>query len=214
LNANFDQVVRRWFVRVSAGASILLALNVALYIFGVARLGVLAAGEGEAAQREGVALAEREGKARAAASQVTTYHEGQKALETLAKDHFKTRSERLPEAQRALEEMVRSAGLTSEGYRYTYREIPDTKAKKPHWSRQYLEVEIAFRVSGSYPQVKRFLGDLQASPHFFLVDPPGIAASNQGAVLLTMNLVTRTYFLAGDGPAAPAQAAPNPGGQP
>jgi len=213
VSANLDQVVRRWFVRVSAVAAALLAVNVAVYFFGVARLGVLAAKEGKAAHSEGAALADMEAKARAAGAQVSIYREGQKALDTLAKDHLKTRSERLPEVQRTLEGLVRSAGMTSEGFRYSYGTFPGKDAKE-HWPREYVEVQFDFRVSGSYPQLKKFLGDLQASPNFFLVDPPAMSVSGQGAVLLTMNVLARTYFVAGEGPALAAPAAAPGGRQP
>lgn len=221
MNANLDHWVRKWFVKVTATATVLLLVNAGAYFFGVARLGVLAAKEGEAARLEEAALREREALARATAAQVESFREGKRALDTLALDHLKTQGERLTAAQEALDVLAKGAGLTLGGVGYGYTELPANTSKE-RWSRGYIEAQLRFTVSGSYPQIKKFLGDLQASPQFFIVSPPSISASGQGAVLLNMNLTASTLFVAGDPPpeASPDGAAlpssvspdPSPGG--
>ena len=69
-------------------------------------------------------------------------------------------------------------------------------------------MRIRLSANGSYPQIKQFLGSVQASPHFLVVDEISLRTSAQGAVLIGLGTTLSTYYLA-DGELPPsAEKAP------
>lgn len=207
MSLNLDRLVRRWFAKVAGLCLAVLALNAAVYVFGVARLGRRAEQEGTASQAGKKALEAEEARSRKVAAQVKVFQDGRAVLETLTRDHLKTQGERMTEAQGALRTLLSEAGLTSDSVTYDYDVVPMAKGREAP-PRQYLRLRARFKASGSYPQIKTFLVALQASPHFFVAEELALATSSQGAVLINLNATVATYFLL-----VPAQA-PRAGGAP
>ncbi len=202
MTGGLDRLIRRGFLKVVAVSAALLALNAGLYVFGVARLGDLADAEKAQVEQNAKLLSELEQQLASSGARVRAYRDGRRVLDVLGTQYFRTRSARMAAVQRELTALLGSDGLTSERLGYGYVAYPE-KQKRERWGREYLGVHVQFQAAGSYPQIKKFLGDLQHSEQFFVVDSVAFTTSNQGAVLINLSLNLSTYFLA-DGTPLPA----------
>lgn len=211
MSLKLDRLIRTWFLRVVGICLAVLALNVLVYAFGVAKLGKMAEDEGAAAGVGQRTLADEEARSQKAAAQVQVFQDGRAVVDTLEEETFKTRGERMPEAQDEIRDLLGKAGLACDAIKYSYETIPADK-KRAAAPRQYFAMGASFQATGSYPQIKAFLASLQASPHFYVVEDVSLSASSQGAVVLNLNARLTTYFRAVPaGLPAPAEApAPAP----
>lgn len=193
---NLDSLLRRWFFMVVTACLLLLAVNVLVYLFGVSKLGRTAEAERHLVEKNAKQVEELEAEVAEAARKVASLESGKAVLSTLYAENFKTREERLAETQREVDKLIREAGLTHEGLSYGYEIVPRRQGKSVP-PKEYWELRTRISANGSYPQVKQFLGSLQASPHFLVVDDVSLRTSTQGAVLLGMGTTLSTYYLAG-----------------
>ncbi len=195
MNVNVDRLIRKGFVKAVVSAVAVLALNVLVYFFGIARLGAVTALQKNEIEANNRKIAEMQAQRDAAAEKASIYKQGSKVLETLGKDYFKTRAERFAELQKDLQKLLEANGLTNDSMAYTYGQEPKD-SQKSAWRHDYVTVQIPLAVSGSYPQVKKFISDLQASPQFYIINDIGLSTSTQGAVLLNARIAVTTLFLA------------------
>ena len=205
MNVNVDRLIKRGFAKAVAAALAVLLLNILVYFFGIARLGAVTASQQSEIEANNRKIAEMQAQRDSAAEKASVYKQGSKVLETLGKDYFKTRAERFAELQKDLQKLLEANGLSNESLTYTYGQEPKD-SQKTAWRHGYVTVQIPLAVSGSYPQVKKFISDLQASPHFYIINDIGLSASTQGAVLLNARIAVTTLFLADNGEPAGRQA--------
>jgi len=195
MSVNLDSLVRRGFTKAVAAALALLALNIAVYVFGIARLGVVTESQKKEIETNGQKIKDLEGQREVAETKASVYREGSKALETLGNDYFKTRAERFALLQKDLQKLLEANGLSNDSLSYSYGQEPKD-AEKTTWRHRYITVQIPLAVSGSYPQVKKFIADMEASPQFFVVEELSLSTSSQGTVLLNARITLKTLFLA------------------
>ncbi len=195
MTANVDSLIRKGFAKAAAAALALLALNVLLYLFGIARLGAVTESQKQAIETNGQKINELQGRREATAGMVSVYREGSKALDALGTGYFKTRAERFALLQKEIQKLLEANGLSNDSVSYTYGQEPKEN-EKAAWRHRYVTVQIPLAVSGSYPQIKKFIADLQASPQFLIVDAISLSASSQGTVLLNARIGLSTLFLA------------------
>lgn len=195
MNVNMDNLIRKGFVKAAVAALAVLVLNILVYFFGIARLGSVTASQKREIETNSQKIKELESQRDAASEKASVYRQGSKALSTLGSDYFKTRAERFALLQKDLQKILEANGLSNDNIAYTYEQEPkDTE--KAAWRHAYVTVQIPLAVSGSYPQVKKLIADLEASPQFYVVEDVSLATSTQGAVLLNARLILRTLFLA------------------
>ncbi len=103
---------------------------------------------------------------------------------------FGNLDQRLTPILRTVGEATRQAGLMPEGYSYSAK--PDKKL-------QYTRFEIQFNVVGEYPQLRRLLAELTASPQFLMVSYIGIAGEQEATSRqLAMSIRVATYVAEAD----------------
>jgi Tfp pilus assembly protein PilO len=104
----------------------------------------------------------------------------------LYRDVFGNLDDRLTPILRAVGDATRQAGLLPGGYSYSAR--PDQKLK-------YTRFEIQFEVEGEYPQLRRLLAELQASPQFVIVSYIGISGDKEATSRrLAISIRLATYL--------------------
>ncbi|MCI4397400.1 MAG: hypothetical protein JHC34_01040 [Acidobacteria bacterium] len=195
MNVNIDALIRKGFVKAAVAALAVLLLNIFVYFFGIARLGSVTASQKREIETNSQKIKELEAQRDAASEKASVYRQGSKVLQTLGSDYFKTRAERFAPLQKDLQKILEANGLSNDNIAYSYGEEPKDAAKAS-WRHAYIIVQIPLAVSGSYPQVKKFIADLEASPQFYVVEDVSLSASTQGAVLLNARLALKTLFLA------------------
>lgn len=113
-----------------------------------------------------------------------------KDLETLRKDHLKTRAEDLFAAQREIEKLARDSGLRPKKISYNLEKVKDT---------DLLRCAVTLPLDGSYANLTGFLSRIETARRFLVVDQMALTEEDQGA---RMSLKISAIFKDGDSLAA------------
>ena len=102
-----------------------------------------------------------------------------------ARDTFTSRSDGFSAILEDLESRAAEAGLRPGGVTYDLEDVQD----QPGWS----TVEATLVVEGGYPDLLRFVHQLEQSGLFWIINGVTVAGGGEGQ--LRMNLVMQTYFI-------------------
>jgi Tfp pilus assembly protein PilO len=140
-------------------------------------------------QAELVRARERRDAARNAVAQMRDLRSKlQDALQNgnqFAKDHFLARGDGFSTILEDLESRASAAGLRPGGITYQLQDEQD----QPGWT----GVDVTLAVEGNYPDLVRFIHQLEQSDLFWIIN--GINVSGSADRELRMNLLMQTYFL-------------------
>jgi len=105
--------------------------------------------------------------------------------EQFAQNHFLARGAGFSSILTDLERRASEASLRPGGITYQLREEPD----QPGWT----GVEVTLTVEGQYPDLLRFIHQLEQSDLFWIINSIGVAG--EAGRDLRMNLQMQTYFI-------------------
>jgi Tfp pilus assembly protein PilO len=114
-----------------------------------------------------------------------------KDIESLRRDHLKSRTEDLFAAQREIEKLARDSGLRPKRSSYTLEEIKGTGL---------VRCEVSIPLDGTYVGLTGFLNRIEGASRFIVVDQMALAEDEQGA---RMSLKLSVIFKDGDTRATP-----------
>ncbi len=199
-----EQFLYRRLPALLAGCLILAAVNVALYVTAVSRLDRFSRSTKDKVEKNRTRLQEMEKKSKEVSSAVKAISADRQVVGDLASKVLMTREQRLVGAQRALQELIGSNGLSMESVGYSYAPVPPGDGSG--WGRRYTKVTMQIPLTGVYPHIKGLIWDLQQSPEFFVVEALALSSSGaQGGTDIRVNLTVSTLFASGDGAPAPRQ---------
>ena len=159
-------------LRIALGAVILLLANaVAFAAFSWPRLTRVRRAESRA-QDVGSRKADLERLWSALSARKELVASNRKDLETLRKDHLKTRAEDLFAAQREIEKLARDSGLRPKKSSYDIEKVKDT---------DLVRCAVTLPLDGSYANLTGFLARLEAARRFMVVDQMALTEDDQGA---------------------------------
>ncbi len=186
-------ILKRLALILGIGAGVVF-LNLAVYFFGVSRLDQFARDvKGKVTANRRI-LKESEDRSQTLASSVERVRTDKKVIGDLSDKVFETRHKRLVTVQTEIQHLIDSNNLQMQTISYGYKLFPDRK-DKADWGHRYFRVSMDIPLTGTYPEIKKFIQDLQASPQFFLIDELSLSSSAQGGVQLKINLAVSTYFM-------------------
>ncbi len=187
-------VLKRLTLILGIGAGVIF-LNLVVYLFGVSRLDQFARDvKGKVTTNRRV-LKESEDRSKTLSSSVERVRTDKKVIGDLSDKVFETRHKRLVTVQTEIQNLIDTNNLQMQTISYGYKMSPD-REDKADWGHRYLRVSMQIPLTGTYPAIKKFIQDLQASPQFFLIDELSLSSSAQGGVQLKINLAVSTYFMA------------------
>ena len=187
-------LTRRLPLILGIGGGIVL-LNLGVYLFGVSRLDKFAQGVKDRVASNRRVLKSLEDQSKNLSASVERVQTDKKVIGQLYDKIFETRSKRLVTVQTEIQKLITANNLDMETISYAYKIFPPPREKEG-WEHRYLKVSMQIPLTGTYPEIKKFIHDLQASPQFFLIDQLSLSSSAQGGVQLRVNLAVSTYFIA------------------
>ncbi len=187
-------VTRRLPLILGIGGGIIL-LNLGVYLFGVSRLDKFAQGVKEKVAANRRVLKSSEDRSKTLSASVERVRTDKKVIGELSDKIFETRSKRLVTVQTEIQKLINANNLDMQTISYAYETFPPPKDKEG-WEHSYLKVSMQIPLTGTYPEIKKFIHDLQASPQFFIIDQLNLSSSAQGGVQLKVSLGVSTYFIA------------------
>ncbi|MEJ2420623.1 MAG: hypothetical protein P8018_02655 [Acidobacteriota bacterium] len=205
---NLDRLLRRWFFYAAAVLVLLLCGNVLLYYFGVSRISTSAVSVARAVKQNQVSIQKLEVQEKGLQALVVRYRKGEQSVKALCDDYLKTREIRFVGVQKNLQALIQKNGMETETFRYGYKVFPRDNNADKGWKHRYLRVDLQVPLSGSYPQIKKFLADVQKSHQFLILRDLGISSSSAGGSVLKLRVDISTYFVA-----TPDDLEPSPGGR-
>ena len=107
-------------------------------------------------------------------------------IDSLNRDHLKSRAEDLFAAQREIERLAREAGLHPKTSSYVLQDIEGTNL---------VRCEVTLPLDGSYVNLTGFLNRIESAQRFIVVDQMALSQDEQGA---RMNLRLSVIFKDGD----------------
>ncbi len=187
-------LARRLPLILGIGGGIIL-LNLGVYLFGVSRLDKFAQGVKDKVAANRRVLKSSEDQSKTLSASVERVQTDKKVIGELSDKIFETRSKRLVTVQTEIQKLITANKLDMQTISYGYKTYP-SKRDKEGWEHRYLKVSMQIPLTGTYPEIKKFIHDLQASPQFFIIDQLSLSSSAQGGVELKVNLAVSTYFIA------------------
>lgn len=188
-------IYRRFALLVSICLAI-VAVNLALYFTAISRLDRFSRDTKTKVADNRVKLREAEKRNKAISASVENVRVDRQVVGDLADKILMTRGQRMVMVQKELESLIQKNQLTMDNVGYSYAVLP--RNEKANWGHRYVKLDMQVPLSGTYPQLKRLLQDLQESPSFLLVDAIGLSSGSQGGLQLRLNLSVSTYFVATD----------------
>ena len=172
----------------------LLALNLVLYFTAVSKLDRFAKTVKTQVADNRAKLASLEKEDKAATAGVDHVKNNRQVVGDLANKILLTKGQRLVEVQNVLLGLADARRLRVDNLTYSYSLIP--RQNETPWGRRYLKVDINLPTSGSYPDLKGFMEDVQKSPQFFTLTSFSMNSGGQGGTVIQGNFVVTTYFVA------------------
>ena len=172
----------------------LFALNVVVYFTAVAKLDRFSKAVKAQVQENRTKLLDLEAKDKAITAGVDHIQNNRQVVSDLADKILLTKGQRLVEVQNLLRGFADARRLQMDTLTYSYAILPGGG----HFAgaHKYLKVDIGLPVTGSYPDIKDFMKDIQVSPQFLSITAMSLTQSGQSAVMIQGNFTVTTYFIA------------------
>lgn len=199
-----EQFIFRRLPALLVGCLVLAGINIALYFTAVSRLDKFSKATRDKVESNRTHLLEMEKKSKEVSSGVKAITVDRQVVGDLSDKVLRTKEQRLVEAQNALQDLIHANGMTMASVSYAYAAVPP--GEHPSWSHQYTKVTLQVPLTGTYPQIKGLIWDLQQSPQFFVVEALGLSSGSQGAAEIRINLVVSTLFMSTQGGPEPGRA--------
>lgn len=187
-------LIKRSGMIVMVGAAVIVA-NALIYGFGVSRLDHFAGELKNKVEANKIVLVRTREKKDKLLQTARRVKNDSDIIAKLSDNLFKTRASRLVQVQETIQEIVEKNHLKVKTISYTYSEYPSSRGLAKGWKHAYEKISMTVPLSGTYPAIKSFISDLQASDQFLIVDALALSSSTQSGVLLRVNLSVETYFV-------------------
>lgn len=191
-----ERFIYRKFVLLVSVCLAIVVVNLVLYFTAIARLDKFSRDTKARILDNRTKLRSAEKRNKAISASVENVRVDRQVVSDLADKIMMTRAQRMVQVQKELAFLIQKNQLAMEKISYSYSILPSNL--KTSWGHKYIRLDMTVPLSGTYPQLKALLKDLQESPQFFLVGTVGLSSGNQGGLQLRLNLNVSTYFVATD----------------